>query len=544
MRTALTLFILFLSFVPSFAQNDELLTVAEESNYTLTATNEEVLDFCRRLAAATPRVHLTFIGESTEGHPIPLLIIGNPAPHSPAEMIHDPRLPVYIQANIHPGEIEGKEASLMLARDLAVGKHQALLEHLVVLVVPNYNVEGNARMASGNRYHQPGPDVVGERANSMNLDLNRDWVKLESPEARAVVSRILTPWDPVLVVDCHTTNGSLHTEPMTWAPQMHPSGDTAVKDYATEVLLPAAAKTLEEEFGHESIPYGNFMDRQDPTKGWATFESQPRYTTNYIGLRNRLSVLLETYVYAEYPVRIESTYGMLLGMLRNVSGNRETVARLIHEADTKANDRAVELDPQKDTFAVEVDLQPYDKPITIHTWEGRELYTDERGRRRVRPSGEQIDVTVQYYGNFVPKRSIPLPAWYALPASEKLAVDKLLQHGITVECLERELTIKVMRFIPSELTSAERPFQGHIFTTLKGEWQEEEATLPVNTYLVTTAQPLGMLAAYLLEPESDDGLTTWNFFDARLARQWGRGALPHPVMKIMTPGSLPTRIIE
>lgn len=537
-RTIVIVLTIFLFVVTVQAQ--ELATVAERSGYTETSNNADVLDFLRALAASSSKVKLTTIGTSAGGNQIPLMIVGDPAPATPAELINGNRIAVYIQANIHAGEVEGKEATMMLARDIVGSKYPGLLDNLVLLIVPNYNADGNDQIRPENRSHQGGPEKgVGERANGMNLDLNRDWMKLESPEARAVVGQVLNRWNPVLLVDCHTTNGSIHLETMTWSPQLHPSGDAQVMDYTIKKLLPAAAATLKEKFGYDSIPYGNFRDRSDPSQGWSTFGHEPRYTTNYMGLRNRLSVLLETYAYAEFKDRVMSTYGMLVGLLKQCASDAAGIRSLVAKADARAYARAQGGDAASDTLAVEVKLEAYDEPITVKSFEF-EHFVDDNGRERLRPTETRKDYVLPYFAKFVPTRTVPLPAWYVLQPGDRDIAKKLEQHGITVERLQKEVAVRAKRFYVTEMNSAENIFQGHRFTAVKGEWREEEVTLPAGSIAVNTAQPLGMLAACLLEPESDDGLTTWNFFDRKLTRQWGRGFLPHPVLCIDDQMPLPT----
>lgn len=541
MKHAIAVVLVFIVFaVP--ARPQDLTTVAERSGYTETSNNADVLEFLSALAAESNKVILTTIGTTAGGNQIPMLIVGNPAPATPADLINGNRIAVYIQANIHAGEVEGKEATMMLARDIAGGKYSDLLDHLVLLIVPDYNADGNDKIRPENRAHQGGPEKgVGERANGMNLDLNRDWMKLESPEARAVVGQVLNRWNPVLLVDCHTTNGSFHTETMTWSPQLHPSSDKQVMDYTINTLLPTAAATLKEEFGYDSIPYGNFRDRNNPSLGWSTFGHEPRYTTNYMGLRNRLSVLLETYAYADFKDRVQSTYGMLVGLLKQCAADAAGIRSLVASADERAYAREHGRDSANDELAVEVKLEAYDEPITVKSFEF-EKFVGENGRERLRPTKTRKDYVLPYFAKFVPTRTVQLPAYYALLPGNRDIADKLKQHGIAVEQLQKEVTIKAERFYVSELNSAENIFQGHRFTSVKGEWKEEEVSLPAGSIVVSTAQPLGMLAACLLEPESDDGLTTWNFFDRELTRQWGRGYLPHPVLRITDSAPLPAHL--
>lgn len=523
---------------------DELLARAERSGYTETSTSEDVLAFARELAARSPLVRMSHIGTSSAGQRIPILILGRPVPSSPAELQRDNRLCVYIQANIHAGEVEGKEATLALARDILLGDRGGLLDKLVILIVPNLNPDGNDKISPEHRSYQGGPTGgVGLRYNEMQLDLNRDWMKLETPEDSAVVEYVLNRWDPALVVDCHTTNGSPHREPLTYAPSFNVSGDSAVMLYTRDVLLPDADAILLNDFGFESIPYGNFINRLDPSKGWATFSQHPRFTTNYIGLRNRLSVLIETYAYADFKVRTESTYGFLVGLLNHCAANADKISKLIKEADMRACARRQGLDPQRDRLVLEVELKPLPEPLTILGYE-MEAYTDDRGRQRARPTEKEVTYTVPYLGEFVPKRTTPMAAAYFLPAGMKDIVAKLRQHGIAVERLTKELKLKLEQFNLSEVKSAERLYQGHKSTQVKGTWAEVEKTLPKGTCLVRTAQPLGALAAYLLDPESDDGLVVWNFFDRYLARQWSRQLPPYPILKLSDTRPLPAEMIE
>jgi hypothetical protein len=524
--------------------DDVLKTKAESSNYTETSTSAEVIAFARELTARSGLVRLTGIGTSPGGKDIPMLILGRPPVSSPAELKRDERLCVYIKANIHAGEVEGKEAVLALARDIALGQRSYLLDKLVILIVPNFNPDGNDKISPQNRPYQKGPQGgVGVRYNDMNLDLNRDWMKLESPETRGAVQEVFNTWDPALVVDCHTTNGSPHREPLTYAPPMNPNCDREVTLYTSDILLPDADTRLLGDFGYESIPYGNFMDRLDPTKGWATFEHEPRYTTNYVGLRNRLSVLIETYAFAEYEIRVKSTYGFLVCLLEHCAENAESIKKLIGEADARACSRWQGLDPERDLLALEVERKPLPEPLLIRGYE-MERYTDDQGRERARPTEKEVDYTVPYFGLCVAKRTEPIAAVYAFPVGMAEVAANLRRHGVQVERLTRDFQVKVKRFNLTEVNSAEHIFQGHISTTLRGEWIEAEVTLGEGTFIVRTDQPLGMLAAYLLEPESDDGLVYWNFLDRYLTQQWSRQLPPYPILKLPEPHPLPAELVS
>ncbi|MCR4396340.1 MAG: M14 family zinc carboxypeptidase, partial [Candidatus Saccharicenans sp.] len=228
---------------PARAVPENLLTVAEKSNFTATARYQEVMELIRELQKLSPRLLVENIGTTAEGRSIPMLVISNPPLHSPQAARSLKKTTVYIQANIHAGEVEGKEASLMLAREILLHPNHPYLQNLVILIVPNLNADGNERISPDNRRQQPGPEQgVGIRQNALNLDLNRDAVKLESPEMRAVVKNILNRWDPLLIVDCHTTDGAYHEETVTYSWPLNPNSDPKLLDYQRQTLLPAIEK--------------------------------------------------------------------------------------------------------------------------------------------------------------------------------------------------------------------------------------------------------------------------------------------------------------
>lgn len=211
-------FLTFSSLTPRLATAmEKLLTVAESSGFTATSRYTDVMEFIQKLQVLTPYIRVETLCVSTERRNVPLLVLGNPLPSSPSELRRDKRAVIYIQANIHAGEVEGKEASLMLARDILLQPKPPYLDKLIILIAPIFNADGNEKISPENRKNQIGPEKgVGVRYNGQNLDLNRDGIKMESPEVQGLARNILHRWDPVLLIDCHTTNGSYHKEPVTY----------------------------------------------------------------------------------------------------------------------------------------------------------------------------------------------------------------------------------------------------------------------------------------------------------------------------------------
>ena len=290
--------------VSSMAADDvpDLRTRAEQSGFEETSRYDDVQRLLGRLAGASPLVHLETFGRSEEGRDLPLAVVASPTVASAAAAVQDRRIRVLVIGNIHAGEVEGKEAALILARRLAVGDLRLLLNRLIVLVAPIYNADGNERISLDHRAEQFGPiGGVGTRENARGLDLNRDFIKLESAESRSLAS-LLTTWDPHVVIDLHTTNGSYHGYHLTYAPSLAINTDARLVR-ATRTLLDSASRVLVDR-GWRTYYYGNFStedaldrERERPGDGpsgapvWRTFDARPRFVTNGVRLRNRMSIL-------------------------------------------------------------------------------------------------------------------------------------------------------------------------------------------------------------------------------------------------------------
>jgi len=525
-------------------------TTAETTDYAATSTIADVLAFIRELQRLSPLVRVETICTTTEGRDVPLLVIGKPLPRDPLALRYDKRVVVYVQANIHAGEVEGKEAALMLARDIVLDPKLPYLDKIVLLVAPVFNADGNDKMDPRNRMGQVGPEKgSGVRHNGQNLDLNRDSMKLESPEMRGLVRNVLLRWDPLLLVDCHTTDGSFHQEPVTYSWPLCPNGDPAVLKYARDKMLPAIDATLEKKYGTLSVPYGDPMDFRDMEKGWRTFGHQPRYMTNYIGLRNRLSILDENYNYADFRTRVAGNYHLLKAILDYCAANAAELQKLVADADARTVQAGL-APAETDTFGLDIDVQPLPDKLSVLGYVMEAPSEPAPGGQgappfpRMRPTDKTKTYVMPYYADFIPKRSVRLPFAYLVPLAGTEVLEKLRQHGLSVERLTEAATLEVEAFRLKEIKGAERLYQGHRTNTVTGEYAVEKREFPKGTLVVRTAQPLGRLAAYLLEPESDDGLLVWNFFDRDIVSQWGRGAQTYPAYKLLIPANLVAAAVD
>lgn len=308
-------------------------TVAETSNYLSTSRYDDVRSFVAAIQRADESIRVETFGVSAEGRSLPLVIAGPPGVVDPRSAKASGKPVVFIMANIHAGEVEGKEAAQMLLRDL-VSTHRKLREDLVILIAPIYNADGNERISTSHRTTQNGPlNGVGVRENAQELDLNRDYMKLESPEAQALVHNVLDRWDPLLTVDLHTTNGSYHGYQLTFSPTLNPNASEGLIDFERSTLLPLIREQMKKRHGKETYYYGNFVDQLTPEKGWYTFDSRPRFGNNYVGLRNRFVILSEAYSYIDFKARVEVTYEFLHEILDAVQKYGGKMQRIAAKAD-------------------------------------------------------------------------------------------------------------------------------------------------------------------------------------------------------------------
>jgi len=511
----------FAQAAPVHGQADfgELLTRAERTDFRETTRYAEVMELVERLATLSPDVHLTSFGYTNEGRALPLLVIG--APDASAEAVRATgKTRVYLQGNIHAGEVSGKEALLMLLRRFAMGDYPSWTNELVLLVAPIYNADGNERISLRNRPRQNGPvGGMGQRANAQGLDLNRDHTKLDSPEARAFV-RMMTDYDPQMVVDLHTTNGTRHAYYLTYAPPLHPNTPATIDSFLRDRWLPEVTRRIKEKHGWDYYYYGNAARRGEPA--WYTFDDRPRFNNNYVGLRNRMAILGEAYAYATFEDRVRGTLWFAEEILDFAEQNAAEIRRIVEAADAES--------VVGQTLATRAEAQRSESQVTILMGEVDEERNPSTGAIMLRRRDISTPTRMYEYGTFVPSETAVAPAaYYILPEAED-AIERLEAHGVTVVRYATARELPVERFRIDSTKVATRDFQGRRERTIWGEWVATMETLPAGTAYVSVDQPLGRLAFTLLEPRSDDGFVAWAIVDQQIEK----GRLP--ILRVAAPG--------
>lgn len=544
MKTLKVIVALSLLNVMSQAQENQLKSRPEITNFEETSRYDDVLRFFAELQRRSTLVRIETFGHSEEGRGLPLVILADPPISNPRDARASGKPVIFVFANIHAGEVEGKEAMQHIARRIVLGDLRPLLDKLIILVAPIYNADGNEKISVMNRTAQNGPlGGVGVRENSKGLDLNRDYMKLESKEAQSLVA-LFNRWDPHLTVDLHTTNGSYHGYHLTYSIPLNPTVDPRIIAYHRERMMPEITNAMLAQHKFRTYYYGNF-EGEAPKPGepdkrrWEAFTHQPRIGQNYVGFRNRFTILSEAYSYLDFRRRVEVTEAFVEEILKYSASHGVEMAHLANQVDLETIRRGLTGPPFQ--MGVEYEMKPLPKPVEILVGEVTKVNNPRSGREMtVMLEDKFTPFKMQDYGLFAAKRSVIAARAYLFRREDgtRAVIEKLLQHGIAVEELTEPLTTEVESFVIDSIKKASRPFQGHTAITLTGKYKKETIEFPAGSIIVRTAQPLGTLAAYLLEPESDDGLTSWNFLDSYLDH-----AKVHPIYKLMNESKAASRIL-
>jgi zinc carboxypeptidase len=583
------------------------LTRPERTNFAETSHYDDVIAFIDSLKTLGAKIEIGSVGTTALGRRLPYVIASRPLITSPAEARRLGRPVAYIQANIHSGEVEGKEAMLSLLRDLLFDKNKNVLDSIVLIVQPDYNADGNEHFGLNRIGSQDGPEMTGTRQTSCGWNLNRDYVSADAPETKGSLA-MLDKWNPDLFMDLHTTDGSIHGYALTYSPTLTATAVT-IAPYVADTMLPVIRRRMREREGFETIDYGDFnrapapapgggrfgrgganaaqanapamrpcdtvtftrppappagagarggargggggggggntslemmIADSIPTNGWvfSTYEPFARYGSNYYGLRGRISILSEAFSHDPFARRIASTYDFVAEILSYVAERRAEVIELGKRADaqvaTWGNDPTTSprlaLRSRMDTTRVEPVRVEMITPLTDST--KREMGMGNRQR-----TGVIKLVKMPVMASFTPTVTSTLPYAYAFDAKAAVAIRPVLAlHGIAVERLTAPATVTAESFTIDSVVDRGQSESARRMRDAPGAWTRAAMhSLPAGSYIVRASQPFGLLAFYLLEPQGDDGLLQWGFFEGLVAAH-----TDFPVMRITKPATLRT----
>ena len=514
-RSALLLALL--SAVPLSHAAPNLTTVSERSGFEATGRYDEVIALCDAFQQAYPKqIRCIDFGTTPEGRPMKALIASNTNAFTPEEA-RKQGLPVtLIQGGIHAGEIDGKDAGFLALRQVLEGSAaKGALDKQVFIFVPVFNVDGHERFGKWNRPNQRGPVEMGWRTTAQNFNLNRDYLKADAPEMQAMLG-LVNAWDPLTYVDLHATNGAKFQHDISIQVEPVYSGDADLRK-AGLALRTNVIKDIAKEGSTPQSYYMSFVKQDDPMSGFMDGVSDPRFSTGYFQLRNRMAMLVETHSWKEYPVRVRITRNTVVSVLDQVAKHGKQWQQAAYAADARAarlGDKPVALTYRTTDKTQMVDFNGYAytrKPSEIS---GALMTRYDESKPQVWhvPLREEVVADLEVKA---PRAGYVVPAAYAAIVGEKLR-----QHGVAFRKLDKAVErADVQTFRADKATFGAGTLEGHQRLTLEGKWKAEPRKVAAGALFVPIAQPKARLVVAMFEPQAPDALVAWGMFNTAFERK-------------------------
>ncbi|HMI04542.1 MAG TPA: M14 family metallopeptidase [Pedobacter sp.] len=483
------------------------LTPYEISGKKETATYPQAIQFYKDLDQSYPQAKLISCGITDFGEPLHVLVLSKDQVFDPVAIRKSGRRILLINNGIHPGEPEGIDASMMLARDLL--KNDRLPQNTVICIIPVYNIDGSFNRTGTSRANQNGPVTYGFRGNSRNYDLNRDFIKTDSRNSRAF-QEIFNAWQPEIFVDTHTSNGADYQYVMTLIPTQKDKLNPLLSAYMTKTMIPSLYEGMKNS-GYEMIPYVNSVE-ETPDAGITGFLESPRFSTGYTTLHNTIGFMPETHMLKAYDKRVDATYKLLQHYIDIVVRD----AKIIGENKRKAEEQTA--------------LQ---KKFTVE-WKLNEKLADEiefKGyTAKQKPSGvsgldrlyydrnEPYTKTIKQWNNFEPSVMIDKPIAYIIPQAWEKVIDLLKLNRVKLRRLQENTEIGVELYYIADYKTQPKAFEGHyLHSGVKLNTVKRTLQFYKGDYIVYADQPVNRYLIETLEPQATDSFFNWNFFDSILS---------------------------
>lgn len=502
--------------------NDRWITRAELTDFKTTPDYAETMRWYKKLADASPLISMTSIGKSAEGREIYMLIASTDK-NTDAEALRKSDKPLLLaQAGIHAGEIDGKDAGMLLLRNIAFGKDKVLLDKVNFLFIPILNVDGHERASIWNRPNQRGPENMGYRTNAQNLNLNRDYTKLDTKEIRAVLN-VINSFDPDLYMDIHVTDGADYQYDITYGNIGKEGYSPAISDWLENILTPTVNKDLS-EMGHIPGPLVNAFDDRDFSKGMIGFTGSPRFSHHYGNLRHLPAILVENHSLKPYRQRVLGTYVLLRNILA-IMGEKGHSLQAAIESDKMRREASIPIawkvpereEPMNAKQEKSTKMYIPDDSIDFKGITSRTVHSNVTGGDYVEWLGKPVNQRIAVYKTTQVVSTLSRPTGYWVPVQCSDVIERLKIHGIRMTSLKegREINVEMYRmrdakFQPDE--SGSLPFEGHWQVKAVPVAEKHKHFFPAGSVFVSCDQPLGDLAMILLEPKSSDSFFSWGFF--------------------------------
>jgi murein tripeptide amidase MpaA len=502
-------------------------TPSEASGYRTTPDYAETVAYIERIAAAAPnQVKIENFGKTGEDRDLKIVIASKDGVFDPAAVHASGRVVLLVQNSIHAGEMDGKDACLALLRDIVQNKNGAkrLLDKVVFVFIPVYNIDGHERRSAYNRINQNGPEHAGWRANGSNLNLNRDYMKADAPETRAFL-KMFHRWLPDFFVDDHVTDGMDYQYDVTFMLDESPDVAAATSRWIHDAVTPELDRQINAS-GHISFPaLIDLNDDTDPMKGLAFEGNTPRFSTGQMILENRPGLLVELHMLKDYKTRVTGNYEILRALLEVMNRDAEKLIALNRDADAAAAQLGAH-SSSLDKFPLAYGWSGQTTPVAFRGYQFTRTLSEISGAMWVKYSHEPWNATIPAATGFKITASTAPPAAYIIPPQWTHVIDVLAAHDVAMRRTTAPWTGKVERYRCSGMKWQSPPFEGRhpIFAGEGANGQpghfgqcnlaSEAMTFPAGSIIVPLNQRLSKVAVHWLEPEAPDSALRWGFFDS------------------------------
>ncbi len=512
-------------------------TPAELSDYRTTPDYTETVGYLERIAEAHPAlVKIEDFGKTGEGRDLKIVIASKDGVFDPDAIHASGRAILLVQNSIHAGEMDGKDACLSLLRDIVQDKNGAmrLLDHVVFVFIPVYNIDGHERRSAYNRINQNGPELAGWRGNGTNINLNRDYMKADAPETRAFL-KMFHRWLPDFFVDDHVTDGMDYQYDVTFGIDAGPDVAPETASWIRQTVTPELAERVNAA-GHMAFPsLIDLNDDTDPAKGLSFTLNKPRFSTGQMILENRPGLLVELHMLKDYKTRVTGNYQILWALLEVMSRDAAKLIALNKQADADA--ASLGSHPLSNTrFPLAIEENGETTPVLFHGWQFTRALSEVSGAMWVQYSHIPWNVTLPLAtGSKVTATTDP-PAAYIVSPQWAQVIGVLAAHDIAMRRTSAPWTGKVERYRCSGMQWQGPPFEGRhpIFRgeapgAQPGQYGEcvltsETLTFPAGSTVVLLNQRLSKVAIHWLEPDAPDSALRWGFFDPIFEqKEYGEG---------------------
>lgn len=493
---------------------EEFLTYFEKSGGLDSPDYDESINYFKNLEKYSKVVKVKIIGYTEQQRPLYCVVVAGRREFTPREARKSGKAVVWIQNGIHPGEIEGKDATMLLLREILItGEKRHLLDNLILLVIPVINADGHERKSPFNRPNQNGPVSMGWRVNAHNLNLNRDYLKADSSEMKAVL-RCFSNWLPDFMIDNHTTNGADYQYHITYGIETRQIIDAKLAGFAKETLIPRFCADLDAA-GFLTAPYLELKGAK-PEEGFVEMINLPRYSTGYGAVQNRICLLVETHSLKPYENRVYSTKCINQSVLELLHNEYKTIKQLNKAADQNAITKYA---VRKNGFPVQFGHTEDAELLQFKGYVSEEYVSPVTGSNVVKYTTKPIDITVPFYRTCTVLHKTKLPFAYIIPPEFTNLVRILRLHGVKVYELANDIELSVNQYSFDNIRFASRPYEGRFRVTTGVNDLETTKSFPKGFYVVPTKQRTIRIIAHLLEPMADDSFVSWGFFNAFFERK-------------------------